>query len=297
MTDLAALAQALRESLRAAQVEPGAAALGLSFALVALLPLAVVVPMTLVCLAVAARLPAAPAALVILAGAGTNTALAWILARTVFGARVEQWLQRRGGWLGAVREGALREPLKWSFLARYVPAPFVAAPMVLSAAGVGLGTTLWGSLLGMAPWTAVYVYAARAGTQDSVTGFSRAAAVLVLGYTLLRLLRKRLEIRKDAPSREPLKPRAPGRPVIRLYTLAGQDLSEDARRDLVALRDALGFEVDESPLRPGGTGQDERLLDHAPVAFLGGERLFNYQMDENVLRARLARLGQEKESA
>jgi uncharacterized membrane protein YdjX (TVP38/TMEM64 family) len=295
--DASALMQALRESLRSAQVPPSASALGLNFALVALLPLAVVVPMTLVCLAVAARLPAAPAALVILAGAGANTTLAWILARTVFGARIEDWLQRKGGRLAAVRDGALREPLKWSFLARYVPAPFVAAPMVLSSAGVGLGTTLLGSLLGMAPWTAVYVYAAHAGTQDSVTGFSRAAAVLVLGYTLLRLLRKRLEVPKDPLSGAPLKPRADGRPVIRLYTLPGQELSQDARRDLAGLRDALGFEVDESPLDPGATGQDARLLDHAPVAFLGGERLFNYQVDENVLRERLRRLGPEKEKA
>lgn len=293
--DAASLTQALQGALRTAETAPTVSSVGLSVLLVSLLPLAAVVPMTLVCLAVAARLPPLPAACVILTGSAVNTILAWVLARTVFGARIEEWLQRRGGWLAEVREGALREPLKWAFLARYVPAPFIAAPMVLSSAGVGLGTTLLGSLLGMAPWTAVYVYAAHAGSQDSLAGFSRAAAVLVLGYTALRLVRKRIVPPQSGAA--PMKPRTQGLPVVRLITVPGQDLSEDARRDLGALRDSLGFEVDECPLEAGDMGPDARYRDHAPVALLGGERLFNYQIDENALRERLKRLKQTAEKA
>jgi uncharacterized membrane protein YdjX (TVP38/TMEM64 family) len=294
--DAGALMQALQGSLRAAEAEPSAASLALAFLFVALLPLAVVVPMTLICLAVAARLPPTEAAAVIMAGAGANTVIAWTLARTVFGSRIEVWLERRGGWLGAVRDGARRQPLKWAFLARYVPAPFIAAPMVLSSTGVGLGTTLLGGLLGMVPWTTIYVYAAHAGRQNSITGISRAVAVLVLGYTLVRLLLLRLKARPE-PVGGPLKPRVGGLPVIRLFTVPGQDLSDDARRDLANLRDTLGFEVDEISLAPGGSGPDERYRDHAPVALLEGERLFNYQMDENALRERLRRLGIAKETA
>lgn len=294
--DAATLMHALQGSLRAAEAEPTAGSLAVAVIFVALLPLALIVPMSLVCLAVAARLPPAAAAAVILSGAGANTVIAWTLARTVFGSRLEGWLERRGGWLGSVRDGARREPLKWAFLSRYVPAPFVAAPMVLSSTGVGLGTTVFGGLLGMVPWTALYVYAAHAGRQNSLAGLSRAIAVLVLGYTVLRLLRRRLGARA-APDQGPLKPRAVGRPVIRLYTIPGQDLSDDARRDLASLRDTLGFEVDESPISPAETGPDARFRDHAPVALLGGERLFNYQMDENALKERLRRLGPAKEKA
>ncbi|MGH7442753.1 MAG: VTT domain-containing protein, partial [bacterium] len=188
----AELLRLAQQTLKVAKGGPSSTSVLAAFAVVALLPLAWVVPMTLLCLVVAARLPPWPAVGVIMAGAAVNTAFAWGLARGAFGARVQNWLSARGGWLGAVAAGARREPLKWAFLARYVPAPFVAAPMVLSTAGVGLGTTLAGTLLGMAPWTAVYVYAAHAGRQDSVRGFGRAALALLLGYVLLRLLRRSL---------------------------------------------------------------------------------------------------------
>jgi uncharacterized membrane protein YdjX (TVP38/TMEM64 family) len=294
--DAATLMHGLQGSLRAAEAEPTAGSLALAVAFVALLPLALIVPMSLICLAVAAKLPPLAAAAVILAGAEANTVIAWTLARTVFGSRLEAWLERRGGWIGSVRDGARREPLKWAFFARYMPAPFIAVPMVLSSAGVGLGTTVLGGLLGMLPWTALYVYVAHAGRQSSVAGITRAVAILILGVVLLRLLRLRFKARPAAES-GPLKPRADGPPLIRLYTIPGQDLSDDARRDLAALRDALGFEVDESPISPGETGPDARYRDHAPVAMLGGERLFNYQMDENALRERLRRLGPAKEKA
>src|SRR5665213_3663408 len=291
--DAAALTQTLQGMLRSAQTEATVGSVATAFAIVALLPMAGVVPMTLVCLAVAARLPPVPAFLVILSGAEANTLIAWVVARTVFGARVEDWLQRRGGWLGAVRDGAVREPLKWAFLARYMPAPFIAAPMVLSAAGVGLGTTLLGTLLRMTPWAAVYVYATHAGRQDSIAGFSRAAAVLVLGYTVLRLLRRRLA--DPGPQSHLLVPRRVGVPLIQLYTLEGQELSADARRDISRFRDSLGFEVEEILLGAGDAGGNERFRNHAPVAVLNGERLFNYQMDENVLKERLLRLKRTSE--
>jgi len=287
--------QALTQALNEASVRPDPGSLAVAVALVTLLPMAVVVPMSLVCLAVAAGLPPAPAAAVILAGVAANTSLAWILARTVVGERVEAMLKRRGGWLEQVRQGAVGAPLKWAFLARFAPAPFIAAPMVLSAAGVGLGTTLLGSLLGMAPWTAVYIYATRAGREDSLGGISRAAGALVLSYVALFVLRRRLLGPAAVPAA--LRPRAAGRPVVRLYTVRGQDLSDEARAELAALRDALGFEVDETPLEGDLAPELALYLDHAPVATLAGERLFNYKMDENVLRERLARPRQAAEKA
>jgi uncharacterized membrane protein YdjX (TVP38/TMEM64 family) len=284
--------KALQGILADAALAPTAASLALAVLAVSLLPLAVVLPMTLICLAVAASLPPFTAGAVVLGGVAVNTCIAWVLARSVFGARVEGWLERRGGWIAAVRQGALSQPLKWAILARYLPAPFIAAPMVLSSAGVGLGTTLLGSLLGMLPWTLVYVTVAHSGTEGSVAGIGRAAAALVLGYLGLLFLRRRLAPRAAAVE-SPLKPRRAGVPLIRLYTLPGQELSDDARVDLAHLRDSLGFEVEETSIGSAPGGELDQFRDHAPVAMLGGERLFNYQIDRNVLQERLRRLGQD----
>ncbi len=270
---------------------PGGESPGVAFAAaaaaVALLPLSGVVPMTLLCLAVAARLPPLPAAAAILGGAAANTVLAWTAARSALGPKARAWLDRRGGWTAAVAQGARREPLKWAFLARYVPAPFVAAPVVLATAGVGLGTTLAGTLLGMAPWTAVYLYAAGAGREETAKGFGRAALALLAAYVVVRLLRSRLRPRE--PQAAPLRPRKPGTPVVRLYTLPGQDLSDEARDELAGLRDELGFEVEETALPAAGGGEGAAYADHAPVALLDGERLFSYKVDANALRARFGR--------
>lgn len=295
-SSVAAWMHALHSSLANAAQEPSAGSLALAAALVTVLPLSAVVPMTLICLAVAAALPPLTAAAVILTGVAVNTVIAWSLARSVFGARIEGWLKRRGGWLAALREGARSQPLKWALLSRYLPAPFIAAPMVLSSTGVGLGTTLLGSLLGMLPWTLVYVYVVRAGREDSVTGIGRALGALALAYLALLLLRSRMKQRLHPPL-GPLKARRQGGPLILLYTLPGQELSDDARAELAGLRDSLGFEVEETSLDSEGVrgGALERYRDHAPVALLNGERLFNYQVDRNLLRHRLGRPPQDGE--
>jgi uncharacterized membrane protein YdjX (TVP38/TMEM64 family) len=288
---------ALHASLAGAALQPSAGSLALAVALVTVLPLSGVVPMTLICLAVAASLPPLTAAGVILSGVAGNTLIAWSLARTVFGARIEGWLKRRGGWMAALREGARSQPLKWALLSRYAPLPFVAAPMVLSSTGVGLGTTLLGSVLGMLPWTGIYLYVVRAGREDSVDGIGRALGVLVLFYLGLLVLRRRMRTAPADGARGPLKARREGTPLLRLYTLPGQELSDDARAELAGLRDSLGFEVEETSLDADGVrgGELERYRDHAPVALLDGERLFNYQVDRNVLRRRLGRPAQDGE--
>lgn len=268
------------------QPQPSAATLALAAALVGLLPLALVVPMTLVCLAVAHLLPPAEAAAAILGGVAINTCLSWGLARTVFGARVEAWLERRGGGFAALRAGARRSPLKWAFLGRYVPAPFALAPMVLASAGVGLGATLLGSLLGMLPWTLAYIHFAPAGGEASLARLGRGALGLLLAFALAAWLRRRAQGAAAADG-EPLRPRRGDRPLVRLYSLPGQALSLEARAELGALREELGFEVEELVLDGSEPEAASRYRDHAPVALLGAERLFNYKMDENVLRRRL----------
>lgn len=274
--------------LQAASLDPRPASLGLVVLLMGLLPFALA-PMTLLCLAAAAAFPPKVAAPVMMAGLLFNTVLAWGLARTVFGARLEAWLERRGGALAAVRRGARREGLKWAILSRYVPAPFFTQPMVLASTGVGLGTTLLGTAIGMAPWVGVYVWAVKAGRQGQLGHLGLAALGLVAIYALTTYLRRRY-LSGPATPPAPLKPRDPGRPCLTLYTVPGHGPSDEARAELAELRERLGFEVDERVLDGADPGLRDAYEDHAPVALLGAERLFSFKMDENVLRVRLEAL-------
>lgn len=287
--ELPAWAQGLADRfngvLSAATLQPDLAHLAGVVLLLGVLPMSMVVPMSLLSLLAAAAFPPLLAAPVVMAGLLLNTALAWAAARTVLGSRLEAWLERRGGALGAVREGARRNGLKWAILCRYIPAPFIAAPMVLASTGVGLGTALLGTFIGMSPWVVAYVWVAKAGRQGSLGSIGLAASGLVAVYLLTGWLRRRYA---EAPLPEPLRPRDPGLPLVTLYTVPGHELSDEARTELAGLRDRLGFEVEEQPL---GEGSDPALRaayeDHAPVALLGAEKLFNFKMDENVLRVRL----------
>jgi|GEM_PF-2588371 uncharacterized membrane protein YdjX (TVP38/TMEM64 family) len=287
------LLSGLHGLLKAAAEDPSPARLLAAWGLVSLAPLALVVPMTAVCLG-AALLPAGWAALVILGGVAANTALSWGLARTLFGRRWEAWLEARGGRLAAVRAGAQRSPLKWAILSRYLPAPFSAVPMALAATGVGFWTTVLGSLIGMAPWTAIYIWVVRAGREGSVGAIGQALALVVLMGLFLNWVRGRLLAAPAgapeapaAPALPRLQPRQPGLPVVLLYTLQGQAHNDEARADLAGWRDALGFEVDEQPLELAEAVRRERYQHHAPVAFFDGQELFNFKMDENLLKVRL----------
>lgn len=285
----AGLLEPLHRALQSAALEPTLPTLALVTLFVAGLPLLVVVPMTAVCLAAAKVLPIGYGALVIQVGLVINTAIAWAVSRTVFGAKLEAWVEKRGGRLGAIRSGAKLAPLKWTILARYLPAPFVIAPMVLAAAGVPLGTTMLGSAIGMAPWTVAYLWAAKTGSEGSLAGLGRAVAGLLVFFLFVRWVRKRALTQAAAAESGPLKPRQAGRPLVRLYTLPGQELSDEARLDLAGLRDELGFEVDEQVLDGSEGPELAKHREHAPLAWLGEERLFNYVMDENVLRQRLGK--------
>lgn len=271
--------------LQQASLDPAPGRLALVILLLGLLPFAFA-PMSLLALAAATAFSPLVAAPVIMAGLLLNTALSWGVARTVFGARLEAWLERRGGALGAIRNGARREGLKWSILCRYVPAPYVAQPMVLASTGVGLGTTVLGSFIGMSPWVGAYVWVARAGRQGSLAALGRAGLGLTAAYVLAFILRKRFA---SAPEPALLSPRDPAKPCLTLYTVPGHELSDEARRELAELRERLHFEVEEQSLGPAADPELRELYeDHAPVALFDGHKLFNFKMDENVLRVRLA---------
>jgi uncharacterized membrane protein YdjX (TVP38/TMEM64 family) len=272
--------------LQNASVHPEPLNLAGIVTLVAVLPF-IMLPMSVLCLLAAAALPPLVAWPVIMAGLVLNTGLAWGLARTVIGARLERWLERKGGKLARIRRGARESGLKWAILCRYIPAPYVAQPMILASAGVGLGTTLLGSAIGMFPWSIAYLWVAHAGREGSLRSLGIAGLVLVAVYGLAAFVRLRYAGPDGEPS--PLTPRRADRPLVTLYTVPGHELSDEAREELGGLRDRLGFEVEETSLGEGAAAAlREAYEDHAPVAFFDGHKLFSFKMDENVLTVRLA---------
>lgn len=282
---LLGLGHRFSEVLATTALDPTPASLLLVVALLGLLPY-LMVPMSILALGAAAAFRPAVAAPVIMAGLLLNTALSWALARSVFGARLEAWLERREGALGAIRAGAKRNALKWAVLCRFVPAPFIAQPMVLASTGVGFGITVLGSFIAMIPWVGIYIWVAKAGRQGSLKAIGEALLGFVVVYLLVWWLRKRYA-EEPAPAR--LQPRDASKPCLILYTVPDHELSDEARRELAELRERLHFEVDEQSLGPAADPELRELYeDHAPVALFDGHKLFNFKMDENVLRVRLA---------
>jgi glutaredoxin len=78
-------------------------------------------------------------------------------------------------------------------------------------------------------------------------------------------------------------------PTVTLYGRPGCHLCDDARVQLSALRDELGFELVERDIE----ADDDllrRYLERIPVVALDGEELFDFFVDEPVLRSRLGRV-------
>jgi glutaredoxin len=78
-------------------------------------------------------------------------------------------------------------------------------------------------------------------------------------------------------------------PTIDLYGRPGCHLCDDARTQLQVLRDELGFALIEHDIE----ADDElhrRYLERIPVVALDGEELFDFFVDEAVLRDRLDRV-------
>jgi glutaredoxin len=71
-----------------------------------------------------------------------------------------------------------------------------------------------------------------------------------------------------------------------VFHAAGCHLCERALEQLRALRDELGFELEEVAI-DGDSELEARYREWLPVVELDGERLFTYHVHENTLRRRL----------
>jgi glutaredoxin len=81
-------------------------------------------------------------------------------------------------------------------------------------------------------------------------------------------------------------------PTLTLYGRPGCHLCDDARAQLLTLRAELGFELVERDIE----ADDDllrRYLERIPVVALGEEELFDFFVDEAVLRRRLGTVGSE----
>ncbi|HET7760002.1 MAG TPA: glutaredoxin family protein [Gaiellaceae bacterium] len=74
---------------------------------------------------------------------------------------------------------------------------------------------------------------------------------------------------------------------LAVYHASGCHLCERALGQLRALREELGFELEEIAI-DGDPELEERYREWLPVVELDGERLFVYHVQEGTLRRRLA---------
>jgi glutaredoxin len=79
-------------------------------------------------------------------------------------------------------------------------------------------------------------------------------------------------------------------PTIDLYGRPGCHLCDDARAQLQVLRDELGFALIEHDIE-ADDALHRRYLERIPVVALEGEELFDFFVDEAVLRDRLDTVG------
>jgi glutaredoxin len=75
-------------------------------------------------------------------------------------------------------------------------------------------------------------------------------------------------------------------PKVVLYKAAGCQLCERARAQLVALRDELGFELDEIAIE-GDQELEARYRELIPVVEIEGERVATYYVQPEPFRRRL----------
>ena len=78
--------------------------------------------------------------------------------------------------------------------------------------------------------------------------------------------------------------------TLTLYGRPGCHLCDDARAQLLALRAELGFELVERDIE-ADDDLHRRYLERIPVVVLDGEELFDFFVDERVLRERLDTVG------
>ena len=83
---------------------------------------------------------------------------------------------------------------------------------------------------------------------------------------------------------------APGKPpsrrVVTLYSKSGCHLCVDARAALLRVQVELGFELRERDITTDET-LHRAYFERIPVVAVGGEELFEYFVDEDLLRERL----------
>ena len=190
--------QPAQELLKRAALEATPTSLALMVLVLGLMPFSIVVPMTATSVLAGALLPANLAPWIIWAGMLLNTVVSWSVARTVVGRRFEHWVEKRGGALGHLPAAAKRSPFKWSFLARFIPAPFALAPMVLASAGVSLGRVLAATALVMLPWSFVYAWAGRQGREGSLGSIGLAGLGVVAFTSIIVWAYKRFVIPAEA---------------------------------------------------------------------------------------------------
>ena len=270
-------------ALRSAVDQQGPWKLPTMVALIALLPF-VLVPVSALFIVASLSLPPMAAVLCIICGSTLNAALAWAAGRQL-GEPLLKRLGAEGKILGFLRQGVKEHPWLTAAICRSVPVPYAIVGISAAIAGLGFWHLVLSSLVVVSPWALLYVFSTEAVRRGDLRFIGLASAAL--GVVLMATWWAKNRAAAVPGNSEPLTPRSPAAgPLLTLYTVSGHDACLDARHELYRLRDELGFEVQEVDLS-GQSGLDPALTDHAPVLYLGPQKLFSFQIDENALRTYL----------
>ena len=252
------------------------------------------VPITVVLLAVATLLPAASALGVIMLGSALHTALSFWLGQA-YGLKLLGALKlERRPFYAAMKEGAREHAFSMAMLSRSLPVPFCFTGLAAPALGLGFWVTMAGSFVAMLPWAFFYVFFTESVRQGSLRFLVPALGLLGLMALGLALARRRF-LPQGGPALPEglLEPQSPSLgPELTLYTLPRHEPCEDARRELWALRGRLNFEVRELDIS-SSPNLDAQFHDHVPVVFLGEQKIFSFQVDENALAQTLRKYARD----
>jgi uncharacterized membrane protein YdjX (TVP38/TMEM64 family) len=252
--------------------------------MIALLPFAMV-PITLLLISAAVALGPAAAFAAILGGSTLNTALSFAAGHFWGRQAIEALGLERFKLMQALKDGAQEHGFRMALVSRCMPVPFCLPGIAAAVVGIGFWQMLLGTLAMMLPWAVLYVFFTEAIRSGEARFLAPALAVLALisigGWWLRR------KAGGDPVPAGPLSPQSPALgPELTLYTLAGNEACQDARRELWRLRPRLKFEVRELDLASNGELM-ARFQDHAPLLFMGEQKLFSFQVDENALESYL----------
>lgn len=157
----------------------------LVYALVYAVCVVFIVPASILTLGAGAIFGLAAGTIVVIAGATLGATIAFLLARTVLRRRVEK-MTAGNAKFAALDTAITREGAKIALLVRLSPIfPFTYINYAFGLTGVGLGTYIWTTLIGIAPATFAFVYIGSIANEAATANRARLVVYIAGGIVAL----------------------------------------------------------------------------------------------------------------